>query len=84
NDNFTFERLYHYPENPTHVLFHSRLTLKATGVVVENEVPLLAIRPARLKQILMNSGFSGIEEFGGFKKEVFTTDSQPYIVMAAV
>jgi len=84
NDNFRFERLYHYPENPTHVLFHSRLTLKTTGVVVENEVPLLAIRPAKLKQILMDSGFSGIEEFGSFKKEVFTPDSQSYIIMGAV
>lgn len=84
NDECTFERKYLYPENAVHVQFQTRLTLKATGTVIENEVPLLALRPQRLREILGDSGFSGLEEFGSFKKEPFSPESQPYIIVAGV
>jgi ubiquinone/menaquinone biosynthesis C-methylase UbiE len=83
-EEFSFERRYLYPENPTHVRFVTRLTLKSSGEVIENEVPLLAIRPARLRQILENAGFSGVEEFGSFKKDSVTLDSQPFIIKARI
>ena len=82
NDEFKFERRYQYPDNAKHIQFKTRLTLKATGQIIENEVPLLALRPARLRRILEESGFSGIEEYGSFRKESFTADSQPYIIKA--
>ncbi|MCX6227258.1 MAG: hypothetical protein NTV01_21355, partial [Bacteroidia bacterium] len=84
NANIKFERIYKYSENPSHVQFQTRLTLKATGEVIENEVPLLALRPARLRLILEESGFSDIEEFGSFKKDPLTLGSQPFIVKARV
>jgi glycine/sarcosine N-methyltransferase len=80
NDVILFERFYEYPENPTHVLFKTRLTIKAIDQVIENEVPLLAIRPSKLRSILEESGFNRIEEFGSFKKEPVTPQSQPYII----
>jgi 2-polyprenyl-3-methyl-5-hydroxy-6-metoxy-1,4-benzoquinol methylase len=82
NDEFSFERHYSYPENPTHVQFQTRLILKSSGEIIENEVPLLAIRPTRLRWILADSGFSGFEEFGSFKKDPFTPNSQPFIIAA--
>lgn len=84
NDDLIFERKYLYPDQPTHIRFITRLTLKKTGVIIENEVPLLALRPARLRRILEDRGFSHLEEFGSFKKEPFTPDSQPYILKATV
>jgi glycine/sarcosine N-methyltransferase len=82
NEDIKFERRYQYAENPAHVQFQTRLTLKATGQVIENEVPLLALRPVRLCQILEEAGFTGIEEFGSFNKDPVTDQSQPYMVTA--
>ncbi len=77
-----FERRYQYGENPTHVQFQTRLTLEPSGEVIENDVPLLALRPTRLRQILEDNGFTGFDEFGSFKKDPFTTQSQPFILIA--
>lgn len=80
NADITFERIYEYPDNPSHVRFLTRLTIKSTGDVIENEVPLLALRHARLREILQISGFSEFREFGSFKKDSFTSDYQPFII----
>jgi len=82
NEEIKFERIYQYPDNPSHVQFKTRLTIKATGDNIENDVPLLALLPNRLMQILKDSGFSSLEEFGSFKKDPFNTDSQPLILKA--
>jgi glycine/sarcosine N-methyltransferase len=84
NDDIRFERKYVYPENPTHVQFKTRLTLKSSGGIIENEVPLLAIRPPKLRQILEDCGFCDLEEFGSFQKDIFSSQSQPYIVRARI
>jgi SAM-dependent methyltransferase len=82
NEELSFERIYEYSENPTHIQFQTRLTMKASGLVIENDVPLLALRPSRLRKTLEDAGFSDISEFGSFKKDPFTLESQPYIVSA--
>jgi 2-polyprenyl-3-methyl-5-hydroxy-6-metoxy-1,4-benzoquinol methylase len=82
NDECQFERRYQYQQNSTHIQFQTKLTIRRTGQIIENSVPLLAIRPARLRQILADSGFSEIEEFGSFKKDPLTSESQAYIVKA--
>ncbi len=84
NEDFSFERRYLYKDHPTHVRFVTRLTLKPSGETIENEVPLLAIRLARLRQILEDAGFSGFEEFGSFKKDPVTPERQPYIIKAGI
>ena len=81
NDNVKFERFYHYDENPKFVNFQTILTVKESGEKTENEIPLLAIRPAELKKLMTEAGYQDIEEFGNFKKEEFTAESQPYIVV---
>lgn len=82
NDEIRFERVYEYADSPELINFITRLTLKHSGETIENEVPLLAIRPSKVRQVLTNAGFSAFEEFGSFKRESFTAESQPYILVA--
>jgi SAM-dependent methyltransferase len=84
NDELKFDRIYGYEEGAAHVKFTTRLTLKKTRFVIENEVPLLAIRPGRLRSMLADAGFVHVEEFGNFRREMFNDQSQPYIVKAAI
>lgn len=83
NDNVIFERFYHYEENPVFVNFHTILTIKKTMQKIENEIPLLAVRPGDLRELLTASGYSDIEEFGNFKKEEFNENAQAYIIVAS-
>ncbi len=84
DDEIRFERIYRYEPGSIHVRFITRLKLKKSGLEVENEVPLFAIRPGQLRRILEEFGFGGIQEFGNFKRAEFTNQSQPYIVTAAI
>ncbi len=80
NDSIRFERIYSYRDNPTHVAFKTRLTIKSTGEIIDNEVDLLAIRPATLKNIMIDAGFRDIREFGSFSREPFSGASQPFLL----
>ncbi len=82
NENIKFERIYHYDSDPSVISFQTKLTLKESGGVIENEIPLLAILPGQLKEIIEELGFADLLEFGNFKKDPFTKDSQLYIVVA--
>jgi len=82
NDEIKFERIYSYGKKPEKVDFKTKLTIKATGKIIENSVPLLALRPGIFRNLLEEAGFTNIEEFGSFKKDLFEPDSQPYIVKA--
>ncbi len=77
-----FERKYHYPQNPNHIQFQTKLTIRNTGQVIENNVPLLAIRPAHLLKIVADSGFCEIEQYGSFNKDPLNSQSQPCIIKA--
>jgi len=79
-DIIKFERIYRYQEDSTHVAFHTVLSNKKTGTVIENEVLLLALRPWELRGLMLESGFVEIGEFGSFKKEAFISDSQAFII----
>lgn len=83
NEEIRFVRQYARGESTEHVQFITRLTLRKTGWVIENEVPLLALRPDTLKTILREAGFGHFEEFGSFRKDPFTIDSQPHIIKAS-
>ncbi len=84
NDECQFIRKYQYTENPTHIRFQTQLTLKNSGQTIENDVPLIALRPADLRSVLEEAGFGSVEEFGGFRKEPLSAQSQPYIIIAQV
>lgn len=82
NEQVRFERIYQYPEKPIYITFITRLTIKESGEVIENRVPLLALTPERLRGLLAESGFGGLEEFGSFSREGFRAESQPFILLA--
>jgi len=81
NEKVRFERVYHYDSSPGFISFQTKLTIKESGEEIENEIPLLGLRPNQLKTLMLESGFSGLEEFGNFKKDAFGPDSQPYILV---
>ena len=82
NENINFERNYRFDSDPAKVIFHTKLTVKKSGEEIENEISLLAIRPQQLTEMMKEVGFVDIQEFGNFKKDPFTKDSQPFIVVA--
>ncbi len=81
NENVKFERVYEYDSQPVLINFQTKLTVKESGEVIENEIPLLALRPKQLRGMLVESGFANLLEFGSFKKEAFGEDSQPYLLV---
>lgn len=78
-----FERNYHYAEHPEIIRFETILTVKETGQLIKNEIPLLAIRTGELKNLLSNLGPAAIQEFANFAAEPFSPEAQPYIVVAS-
>lgn len=82
NDQIRFERLYQYTDQPEQIHFYTRLTIKSSGNVVENEVPLLALRPPRIREALRTSGLSLLHEYGTWKPDPFTPEAIQYIAVA--
>ncbi len=81
NEKVKFERFYHYKPNPEKIFFQTILKDKSNGRIIENEIPLLALRPEQVRESLKKAGFSILEEFGNFKKEPFQEDSTPFIIV---
>ena len=81
NDKLKFERIYDYDPATKVVNFHTILTIKEDDTVIENEIPLLAIRPGHLRAMIREEGYTDLEEYGSFKKDEFQSDSQPFIVV---
>ncbi|MCD6346163.1 MAG: class I SAM-dependent methyltransferase [Bacteroidales bacterium] len=81
NDSIKFERFYNFSSNPDIVQFKTNLTIKESGEKIENEIPLLALRPQQLMDLLADAGFTNLQKFGNFKKEKFGEESQPFIVV---
>ncbi len=84
NEAIRFERYYAYPENPERIRFITKLTIKDTGQVIENDIPLLALRPKQLLAHFERAGFIHLNTFGSFKKTPFTEESQPLILVAQI
>ncbi len=79
-DHIRFQRDYRLDESTGLIDFHTVLTVKASGLILENTVPLYPLRRKELLTYLTEAGFSEIEEYGGFDEEPFTPDSIPLIV----
>ncbi len=76
-----FERDYVYEGDPEIIRFQTRLKLKQSDSLIENDIPLLALRPNQLLKLAQAIGFHHIGSYGNFKGEAFNTDSQPFIVV---
>lgn len=80
NEHITFERKYEYAESPELIDFNTRLTVKATGQVIENSVKLNPLRKEKLEALLKQAGLGNISYFGSFEGEALQPNSLPLIV----
>jgi len=82
NETIKFERLYTYHDNTQKVDFETLLTVKESGQCISNTIPLLALRKARVEQLLQEAGFVDIKFFGNFKRDLLMPNSVPLVVEA--
>lgn len=82
NEEVRFERTYNFKEDSARIDFNTKLTVKSTGLELENTAPLRAIRKNEIRNYLEQAGFVQIEFYGNFKAEPLTTNSLPLIVTA--
>ena len=95
-DDIRFVRKYHYRiENqqddrkvvdpfqrvdPLNIEFETILTMKSTGQVIQNQIPLFPIRKAALENTLLQAGFTNLHFFGSFKGDPMEEESIPLIL----
>lgn len=82
NEFISFERVYEFREQDELVNFKTTLTVKDSGKVIHNSVPLLPIRRDLLYHLLDEAGFNQINFFGSFDRATMIKDSFPLIVTA--
>lgn len=82
NDHVKFERHYEFREQDELINFKTRLTVKDTGQTITNSVPLHPMRRDFIKKLLQESGFEGIQFFGGFDGAPLKERSMPLIATA--
>ena len=73
-ENVRFERTYRFVPGTREIRFHTTLTVKATGEVIENETDLLGISSNDLVQMMDVAGLKNIQRFAGFDESPFTGD----------
>ncbi|MGE4289305.1 MAG: class I SAM-dependent methyltransferase [Salinivirgaceae bacterium] len=82
NDKIEFVREYHYLEAQNRIDFRTRLTLKASGKVIENSQLLLPLRKQELMEQIGQAGFVNPKAYGGFKQQEWSEDTQPLVIDA--
>jgi glycine/sarcosine N-methyltransferase len=82
NEVIRFDRSYGYDRKKNRIAFRTRLTVKATGKLIENEIPLYPIRRGELDGALRKGGFTRITWYGSFGRDELTDRSLPLVVEA--
>jgi len=80
NEHVRFERNYKFSKGSELIDFNTKLTVKATGQVIESSVKLYPIRKTVLQKILEDAGFESCEFYGSFNSEALTDSSLPLLV----
>ncbi|PXY02884.1 class I SAM-dependent methyltransferase [Marinifilum breve] len=83
NEVIKFERNYKYHSSLGKVDFETILSIKESNHSIQNCIALLALRKAKIEELLHKAGFSNISFFGNFKRENLTENSMPLIVEAS-
>lgn len=78
-----FERNYVYEEGTREIDFITRLTLKQSGEVIDNQTELLGIGSADLTLLMDVAGLKDIKLFGGFDGSPFSKDKLPLVISAS-
>jgi glycine/sarcosine N-methyltransferase len=84
NETVKFERNYRFVPGSREIRFITRLTLKMTGEVIENETGLFGIGTYEVVQLLNDHGFSDIELYADFQKTPFGGKHLPLVVISQI
>jgi glycine/sarcosine N-methyltransferase len=79
NETITFERNYKFKPGSRKIRFITRLTIKPSGEIIENDTELLGLGAKDLVQWLQDAGLTAIRLFGDFKKMPFGENHIPLV-----
>ena len=82
NDEIIFERNYCYRKSENRIDFNTRLTVKSSQEIIENEIELLPILKNELSILLNKAGFNNCNYYGNFNSEPYTINSPALIIEA--
>ncbi len=82
NDFVRFERQYIFEKHVPVIDFQTLLTIKSTGQQIQNSVPLYALRPQNLHQLLQKAGFKHVEMYSSYKMTALSDKELPLVVKA--
>lgn len=82
NDTITFTRKYRFRNNSNIIDFDTHLKVKSTNQEISNSVPLLALRPPKLRAFLIDAGFSNFDLYSSFQKDPLDNKKMPLVVVA--
>lgn len=77
-----FDRTYRFVPNTREIRFHTALTLKATGEVIENETDLLGISGNDLISMMDIAGLKNIQQYADFEEKPFTGDHLSLVLIS--
>ena len=85
NEHVRFERSYDLPHpNQPKVNFRTKLVVKSEDLVLENSTPLIPIQKNELEKLLLLTGFSKLQFYGGFDKRPVGIDDLSLVVVAEI
>jgi glycine/sarcosine N-methyltransferase len=80
NESVKFERNYIFIPESREIRFITRLTIKVTDEVIENETFLLGIGVNDIKELMNLTGFTGIQLYSDFQKTPFGGKYLPLVI----
>ena len=79
NEHVEFVRNYVYDPNNKSIEFKTKLTIKSTGQIIENNIPLLTLTKEELETFLLDAGFKNIKFYGSLDNKELTDSSIPLL-----
>lgn len=80
NETLRFDRTYRFVPNTREIRFHTKLTIKATGEVIDNEADLLGISSNDLVLMMDVAGLKEIRQYADFEESPFTGDHLSLVI----
>lgn len=82
NAEIEFVRRYEYLKTQHRIDFRTRLTIKASGRVIENSQLLLPLKKEELMEQITVAGFVKLKAYGGFNRQDWSEATQPLVIEA--
>ncbi len=84
NEKIKFVRIYRQVPGQKRIIFKSRLRIKRTEQVLQQEVRLFPLQKNELEADLKQAGFNHLEFFGDFQKTPYSQESMALVVRASI